>query len=101
MDVGIWLRNLALGQCESLFEENEIDSEVLPSLTSQLPLPSPLELKLAEALEREAATAEILRVIASAPTDFGLIFAAIAQRSNRLVSGLSTAVLQLIDDTLH
>jgi two-component system NtrC family sensor kinase len=30
-----------------------------------------------------------------------LIFAAIAQRSNKLVSGLSTAVFQLVDDTLH
>jgi signal transduction histidine kinase len=101
MDVGIWLRNLALGQYESLFEENEIESEVLPTLTSQQPLPAPLELRLREALEREAATAEILRVIASSPTDFDLIFAAIAQRSNKLVSGLSTAVFQLIDDTLH
>jgi hypothetical protein len=32
---------------------------------TQQPLPDPLELQLREALEREAATAEILRVIAS------------------------------------
>ena len=101
MDVGIWLRNLALGQYENPFEEDKIDSEVSLKSTSRLPLSSPLELKLSEALEREAATAEILRVIASSPTDFGSIFAAIAQRSNKLVSGLSTAVFQLIDDTLH
>jgi signal transduction histidine kinase len=73
----------------------------LPGFTSRLPLGGPLELQLREALEREAATAEILRVIASSPTDFGLIFAAIAERSNKLVSGLSTAVFQLIDDTVH
>ena len=68
---------------------------------TQQPLPDSLELQLRRALEREAATAEILRVIASSPTGFDLIFAAIAERSNKLVSGLSTAVFQLIDDTLH
>ena len=67
----------------------------------QQPLPNPLELQLREALEREAATAEILRVIASSPAGFGPIFAAIAERSNKLVNGLSTAVLQLKNDTLH
>jgi signal transduction histidine kinase len=68
---------------------------------TQQPLLDPLELRLREALEREAATAEILRVIASSPAGFGPIFAAIAERSNKLVNGLSTAVLQLIDDSLH
>src|SRR5215813_6211815 len=67
----------------------------------QQPPPDPLELQLREALEREAATAEILRVIAGSPAGFGPIFAAIADRSNKLVNGLSTAVLQLIDDSLH
>jgi signal transduction histidine kinase len=60
-----------------------------------------LELQLKEALEHEAATTEILRAIASSPASFGPIFAAIAGRSNKLVNGLSTAVLQLVDDTLH
>jgi signal transduction histidine kinase len=64
-------------------------------------LPDSLELRLKEALEHEAATAEILRVIASSPADFSPIFAAIAERSNKLVNGLSTAVFQLVDDTLH
>jgi GAF domain-containing protein len=68
---------------------------------TQQPLPDSLERQLREALEREAATAEIARVIARSPTGFGSIFAAIAERSNKLVGGLSTAVLQLIDDTLH
>jgi hypothetical protein len=62
---------------------------------------SPLALQLREALEREAATAEILRVIASSPANVGPIFEAIAERSNKLVSGLSTAVYHLIDDMLH
>jgi two-component system NtrC family sensor kinase len=68
---------------------------------TQQPLLDSLELQLRESLEREAATAEILRVIASSPAGFGPIFGAIAERSNKLVNGLSTAVLQLIDGTLH
>jgi signal transduction histidine kinase len=68
---------------------------------TQQPLPDPLELQLREALEREAATAEILRVIATSPAGFGPIFAAIAEQSNKLVSGLSTAVFHLIDDSLY
>jgi two-component system, NtrC family, sensor kinase len=68
---------------------------------TQQPLPDSLELKLRESLERKAATAEILRVIARSPAGLGPIFAAIAERSNKLVNGLSTAVLQLIDGTLH
>ena len=68
---------------------------------TQQPLSDSLELQLREALEREAATAEILRVIASSPAGFGPIFAAIAERSNKLVNGLSTAVFHLIDGTLH
>jgi signal transduction histidine kinase len=63
--------------------------------------PESLELQLKEALEHKAATAEILRVIASSPAGVSPIFAAIAERSNKLVGALSTAVLQLIDDNLH
>src|ERR1700753_3307418 len=33
MDVGDWLRNLGLGQYESLFRQNDIDVEVLSELT--------------------------------------------------------------------
>ena len=63
--------------------------------------PESLEQQLNEALEHEAATAEILRVIASSPAGVSPIFAAIAERSNKLIGGLSTAVLQLIDGNLH
>ena len=76
------------------------DSGHMESGTQQL-FADPLELQLREALEREAATAEILRVIASSPAGFGPIFAAIAERSKKLVNGLSTAVLHLKNDTLH
>ena len=33
MDVGDWLRSLGLGQYETLFRQNDIDSEVLSELT--------------------------------------------------------------------
>jgi GAF domain-containing protein len=54
-----------------------------------------------EALERQTATADILKVIASSPDDVQPVFEAIAERSNQLVNGLSTAVLSLTDDVLH
>jgi GAF domain-containing protein len=54
-----------------------------------------------EALERQTATAEILKVIASSPDDAQPVFRAIADRSNRLVDGLATTVFTLIDGVLH
>ncbi len=54
-----------------------------------------------EALERQTATADILKVIASSPSDVQPVFDAIAERSNQLVNGLSTSVLSLVDDALH
>jgi GAF domain-containing protein len=54
-----------------------------------------------EALERQTATADILKVIASSPSDVQPVFQAIAERSNRLVSGLSSAVYRLVDGQQH
>src|SRR3954449_353576 len=54
-----------------------------------------------EALERQTATADILRVIASSPDDVQPVFEAIAERSNRLADGLATAVYRLADETVH
>ncbi|MGE3742927.1 MAG: GAF domain-containing protein [Geminicoccaceae bacterium] len=53
------------------------------------------------ALERQTATAEILKVIASSPSDTQPAFNAIAQSANRLLGGLSTAVWRLEDDRYH
>jgi len=57
--------------------------------------------EIREALERQTATADILKVIASSPDDVQPVFEAIAERSNRLIDGLSTAVHRVIDDALH
>jgi two-component system NtrC family sensor kinase len=54
-----------------------------------------------EALERQTATADILKVIASSPDDVQPVFDAIAAKSNRLVDGFSTSVYGLVDDTVH
>ena len=54
-----------------------------------------------EALERQTATADILKVIASSPSDVQPVFEAIAERSNRLINGLSTAVFRLVDDMMY
>ncbi len=54
-----------------------------------------------EALERQTATAEILRVIASSPSDVQPVFDAIANIAYRLIGGFSTAVARVFDDVLH
>ena len=54
-----------------------------------------------EALERQTGTAEILRVIASSPSDVQPVFDAIARSSNRLLGGFSTMVARLFDGALH
>src|SRR6202051_4185033 len=54
-----------------------------------------------EALERQTATADILKVIASAPSDVHPVFEAIAERSKRLVDALSTTVFRLEDGVMH
>src|SRR6266849_713239 len=54
-----------------------------------------------EALERQTATAEILKVIASSPSDTTPVFEAIANSAKRLLGGFSTAVFRLLDGTVH
>jgi GAF domain-containing protein len=54
-----------------------------------------------EALERQTATAEILKVIASSPSDVQPVFDAIAASANRLLGGFSSTVFRFIDDMAH
>jgi GAF domain-containing protein len=54
-----------------------------------------------EALERQTATADILKVIASSPSDVGPVFEAIATRANSLVGGFSATVFRFIDGFAH
>ncbi len=53
------------------------------------------------ALERQTATAEILKVIAASPSDTAPVFDAIAQSANRLLGGLSTAVWRFEGEIAH
>jgi GAF domain-containing protein len=54
-----------------------------------------------EALERQTATADILKVIASSPSDVQPVFEAIASSANRLIGGFSTAVFRFVDGASH
>ena len=54
-----------------------------------------------EALERQTATADILKVIASSPSEVHPVFAAIANSANRLIGGFSTAVFSIFDEMVH
>src|SRR5262249_42746401 len=44
---------------------------------------------------------DILKVIASSPSDVQPVYEAIVERSNRLVDGLSTGVFRLVGDIAH
>jgi two-component system NtrC family sensor kinase len=54
-----------------------------------------------KALERQTATADILKVIASSPSDVQPVFEAIAASANRLIGGFSATAFRFIDEELH
>ncbi|MDH4061019.1 MAG: GAF domain-containing protein, partial [Aquincola sp.] len=54
-----------------------------------------------EALERQTATADVLKVIAGSPSDVRPVFDAIAASSKRLLGGFSTTVFRIVDGVLH
>src|SRR6185437_10068035 len=54
-----------------------------------------------QTLERQTATADILKVIASSPSDAQPVFDAIAASANRLIAGFSTTVFRFIDGQMH
>jgi GAF domain-containing protein len=54
-----------------------------------------------EALKRQTATAEILKVIASSPSNVQPVFDAIAQSARRVVGALSATVTRVVGDQIH
>src|SRR5262245_9523722 len=54
-----------------------------------------------EALDRQTATSEILRVISSSPTDVQPVFDAIVQSARRLLSGHGSALTRVAGNMLH
>src|SRR5258708_15126045 len=54
-----------------------------------------------EALERQTATADILKVIASSPHDEQPVFDAIATSSNKLIGAFSATVFRFVDGTVN
>ena len=69
---------------------------------SAQPAPSyeALQRSLTEALEQQAATSEILRVISSSPTDVQPIFEAIAESAARLCEALDVSIFRVDGDRL-
>jgi GAF domain-containing protein len=57
--------------------------------------------ELKEARERQTATAEILKVIASSPSDVQPVFNAIADSAKALLGGHSALVTRVVDDMIH
>jgi len=57
--------------------------------------------ELLEAREQQAATAEILKVIASSPGDVQPVFDSIVVSAARLIGGFSAGVYRFVDDFVH
>jgi hypothetical protein len=75
----------------------------LTATPSGAPAPSYSEITtaLTEAFEQQTATAEILRLIASSPTDLQPVFDAIAESAVRVCDGLYSAVYRVDEDYIH
>ena len=60
-----------------------------------------LEKALADSLEQQTATSEILRVISSSPTDAQSVFDTIVRSAVKLCDGLFSALCQFDGELLH
>jgi GAF domain-containing protein len=76
---------------------------LLTANPSAPPAPSYAEIRsaLSEALEQQTATAEILRVIASSPTDLQPVMAAVAENAARLCGANDAMILRVDNNMLH
>ncbi len=54
-----------------------------------------------QALDRQTATADVLKVIAGSPSDVQPVFEAIVASANRLIGGFSTAIFRFADGAIH
>ena len=72
-----------------------------PKRTAGLKRSTSSDLELKAARDQQAATAEILKIIASSPSDVQPVFEAIASSANRLVGGVAVGVYRFIDGLVH
>ena len=82
------------GGCATSLQRLEGNAQPAPSYAD-------VQRSLTDALEQQAATTEILRVISSSPTDGQPVFDAIACNARRLLGGHTVSVVRLIGDELH
>jgi signal transduction histidine kinase len=98
-------------QCPRCQRENRRDAKFCdecgtplqhPFASAQPPPPyADVQRSLAEALNQQTATAEILRVISSSPTDIQCVFDAIAERAMQLCQASSSGVLRFDGNLVH
>jgi GAF domain-containing protein len=98
-------------QCPRCQQENPSGHKFCPGCGTPLHHPSgstqpeqsyaDLQHSLTEALARESAAGEILRVISGSPTDIQPVFDAIVRSAARLLAGHSANVLRVVGDELQ
>src|SRR5438876_3356675 len=98
-------------QCPRCQRENRPDAKFCDGCGTPLqhpfasaqPPPSYADVQssLSEALDQQTATAEILRVISSSPTDIQRVFDAIAERAMQLCQASSSGVLRFDGNLVH
>jgi two-component system, NtrC family, sensor kinase len=92
----------AIAEMESRLESAHAERDEAKARQVELEIENAnLRRELALALERQTATAEILKVIASSPSDVQPVFEAIASSAKTLLGAFSTTVLRFIGDELH